>query len=122
MVLVGTKALETYGKNSSINPYPFAADGVDATRPMAANRHVKVKMKSEISPIAPSHPHIPVDGSNPTSSATPKTSAVATKFRTTLATTCPVITLALFIGIVLNRSMMPLVMSCAMPTAVLAEP
>ena len=50
------------------------------------------------------------------------TTAVVTRFRTRLATTWPVITEELVIGIVRKRAITPFVMSSATPTAVPAAP
>ena len=56
------------------------------------------------------------------SSAVPTTRALENALRPTLATTCPVSTAELAIGIVWNRSMTPPTMSLHTPTAVVAEP
>ena len=38
IVSTGTNALERYGTNRMMNPYPLAASGLPAARPIAANR------------------------------------------------------------------------------------
>jgi hypothetical protein len=62
-------------------------------------------------PNAASHSSGDATGRKPTRSATAMTTPVASRLRTRLATTWPVSTAPLRIGMVRNRSMMPVVMS-----------
>ena len=112
-VSTGTNALDRYGRNSRMNPYAFAASGLEAASPIAANREVIARMYSATSPIAASHSSGVALGRKPTRSATATTTPVANRLRSTLATTCPVSTALARSGMVRNRSMMPVVMSRA---------
>lgn len=73
-------------------------------------------------PTAPSHSIAVASGRKPMRNATPSTTAVVTRFFTTLATTCPTSTVPLAIGIDRKRSMMPPDMSCSTAIAVFDAP
>jgi len=79
-------------------------------------------MYNAISAIAATHSSGVAVGRKPTSSATPITTAVAKRFRSTLATTWPVSTAPARSGMVRNRSMIPVVMSRATYIAVELAP
>jgi len=88
-----------------------------ATSPIAAKNHVTVRINKVITPTTSNHEYIFTVGRNPTSRAMIMTMLVVRRLRTILATTCPVITFMLRMGIVLNRSIIPFVISVDTSTA-----
>jgi hypothetical protein len=79
-------------------------------------------MNSSRIPAAASQSSGPALGRNPIRKATPNTSTVEARLRTTLAATCPARTDAPATSMDRNRSMMPPVMSAVTPTAVIEAP
>jgi hypothetical protein len=105
-----------------MNAKPPAASGLLASSPNAAASQEIANMNASRTPIAPSQPSGPASGLKPAASATPTTIAVEATLRSTLATTCPVSTVAPAIGSDRKRSITPLVMSSHTATAVVADP
>ncbi len=122
MVSVGTKALDRYGRNITMKANAFAPSTLFATRPKQAASQEIADMKRMSSPATPSQSRTPACGRNPMASATPNTTRVATRFCSTVATTCPISTQAPAIGSDRKRSITPVVMSWATLTDAPAEP
>jgi hypothetical protein len=84
---VGTNALLTYGRNRNPNVNPFAASGVWASSPSAADTQEIARTNSDTRPITPSHSNAPAFGRKPMSRPTPTTTTAAPRLRRRLATT-----------------------------------
>jgi hypothetical protein len=101
---------------------PPAASGERASSPTAAASQEMARMNSSRTPAAASQSGGPALGRNPIRKATPNTSTVEARLRTTLAATCPARTDAPATSMDRNRSMTPPVMSLVTPTAVIEAP
>lgn len=87
MVSTGTNALLGYGRNMTRKVKPLAASGVRASSPNAADSHDTASRNSSSTPTAASQRGGSTAGRKPMATATPRTSAVETRLRRTLATT-----------------------------------
>lgn len=122
MVSTGTKALDRYGRKSTTKVAALAPSTVVATSPTHTDAQVSASTNSSSRPAAASHSAGPASGRKPVRYATPTTRTVASVLRATLATTWPMSTAELRIGIDRNRSTMPSSRSRATSTAVDAAP
>src|SRR5262249_26355954 len=115
---VGTNPLPMNGRNTSGMGRLLADSTFLATRPNATDSQVNANVIIARMPTAATHSTGPAVGRNPTSSATPVTSAMLSNVWIMLPTTWPVSTDTRAIAIVRNRAMMPSVMSMATEIAV----
>lgn len=122
MVSIGTNALLGYGRNIIRKVNPPAASGDLAIRPKQADSQEIARMNISRIPATASRSSGPASGRKPMRKATPKTSAVATVLRSTLAATWPARIGVPPMSSDRKRSTMPPVMSWVTVTAVLAEP
>ena len=94
-------------------------DAVGRPCPSATESQMSANEAIASTPNTASHSSGPAVGRNPSSTATPRTSAMPSIVWIRLPTTCPVSTETRAMAIVRNRAMMPSVMSIATDTAVL---
>lgn len=115
---VGTNPLPRKGSSTRGRGRLLAVSTLLVTRPHPTENQVRARLIITRTPTAASHSTGPAVGINPTSRATPMTTARPNIVCIMLPRTCPVSTDGRKISMVRNRAMIPSVMSMATAIAV----